>query len=193
MIVLVIEESLSLTALGRKAEAGAVGPARLTEEEFEVFYRKTSRPLWSYLARITGDPAGADDLLQKSYFRFLRSALTTRDDKQLKSFLFQIATNLAKDGWRSSSKEAPLDDRDQAGPGGAAAFELRHDVQRVFSQLRPEERMLLWLAHVDGSDHREIASALGVKRDSVKVMLHRARHKLADLLRRKGLAPEVAR
>jgi hypothetical protein len=39
--------------------------------------------------------------------------------------------------------------------------------------------MLLWLAHVEGSEHREIAEALGLKAASVPVLLFRARRKLA--------------
>ena len=195
MIVLMMDGSLSLAPVGENKAGRLTGtqPARLTEEEFESFYRKTSRPLWVYLARITGDGNVADDMLQKSYYRFLRSTLTTQDHKQLKSFLFQIATNLVKDGWRKPSREVELGDADHASPGPAAQVEMRHDFQRVFSELRAEDRALLWLAHVDGSSHGEIAAVLGVKNDSVKVMLHRARRKLADLLRRNGLAPEVTR
>jgi hypothetical protein len=31
---------------------------------------------------------------------------------------------------------------------------------RTFRDLKPQERMLLWLAHVEGSEHRAIAAAL---------------------------------
>ncbi|HVT03162.1 MAG TPA: RNA polymerase sigma factor [Thermoanaerobaculia bacterium] len=190
-----MEVSLSLGAVGDKKAGLAVGAqsARLNQEEFDGFYRKTARPLWIYLARITGDGGIADDMLQKSYYRFLRSSLTTHDEKQLKSFLFQIATNLVRDSWRKPMREVELGDADHATVGPAAQVEMRHDLQRVFSQLRAEDRALLWLAHVDGSSHSEIATVLGVKDGSVKVMLHRARQKLAGLLRSKGLAPEVTR
>jgi RNA polymerase sigma-70 factor (ECF subfamily) len=64
---------------------------------------------------------------------------------------------------------------------------------RVFGELKPQERALLWLAHVEGSSHEEIAEALNVKTASVKVMLFRARKRLGELLTAKGLAPEGAR
>jgi len=47
----------------------------MDEETFRAFYDRTARPVWSYLARITGDRALADDLLQESYYRFLRGRL----------------------------------------------------------------------------------------------------------------------
>ena len=48
--------------------------------------------------------------------------------------------------------------------------------------LKPRERMLLWLAYGQGESHREIAQALGLKTGSIKLLLFRARRKLAKLL-----------
>ena len=42
---------------------------------------------------------------------------------------------------------------------------------------------MLWLAYAQGSTHRDIAGTLGVKAASVRLLLFRARHKLAELLR----------
>jgi len=49
--------------------------------------------------------------------------------------------------------------------------------------LAPRERALLWLAYVEGQSHNEIAKAVGLARDSVKVLLFRARKRLRDLLK----------
>jgi len=53
---------------------------------------------------------------------------------------------------------------------------------RVFGELKPQQRQMLWLSYVEGADHREIAAATGVREGSVRVLLHRARKKLASLL-----------
>ena len=50
-------------------------------------------------------------------------------------------------------------------------------------RLRPRERALLWLAYAQGHAHTEIADTLGVKTGSVKLLLFRARRKLAGILR----------
>jgi DNA-directed RNA polymerase specialized sigma24 family protein len=50
---------------------------------------------------------------------------------------------------------------------------------------------LLWLAYVEGFDHREIAAAKGVAEKSVRVLLFRARKALAAILSRAGLGPEA--
>jgi RNA polymerase sigma-70 factor (ECF subfamily) len=52
------------------------------------------------------------------------------------------------------------------------------------AKLRPRDRSLLWLAYAHGSSHREIADTLGLKVASIKLLLFRARRRLATLLRR---------
>jgi RNA polymerase sigma-70 factor (ECF subfamily) len=49
-------------------------------------------------------------------------------------------------------------------------------------RLKPRERALLWLAYAQGSSHREIADVLGLKAGSIKLLLFRARRKLAAML-----------
>jgi RNA polymerase sigma-70 factor (ECF subfamily) len=53
-------------------------------------------------------------------------------------------------------------------------------------QLKPRERSLLWLAYAQGCSHEEIAASIGVKRASLKTMLHRARRRLAQVMKNTG-------
>lgn len=166
----------------------------MDEAKFEAFYRKTAGRIWSYVYRMTGDAATADDLMQKTFFRFLRSNPAIADDDHLRHYVFKTATNLVFDHFRETKRnrqrvvEVPRMSDLRADRG-----ELRHDMMRVFAELKPQERALLWLAHVEGSSHDEIAEAMGVKAKSVRVMLFRARKRLGDLLTRRGLAPEGTR
>ena len=66
----------------------------MNEPEFEAFYRKTAGQLWSYIHRLTGNAATADDLLQKAFFRFLRSNPAIEDDDHMRRYLYRTATNL---------------------------------------------------------------------------------------------------
>jgi RNA polymerase sigma-70 factor, ECF subfamily len=51
------------------------------------------------------------------------------------------------------------------------------------AHLKPRDRMMLWLAYAQGESHKDIATTLGLKTGSVKLLLFRARRKLAGLLR----------
>jgi RNA polymerase sigma-70 factor (ECF subfamily) len=67
---------------------------------------------------------------------------------------------------------------------------LGQDLSRVFDGLRPRDRALLWLAHVEGRSHAEVGAILGLRAMSVRVLLFRARAELARRIRRAGLRPE---
>ena len=176
----------------QQADAGARAEL-LNESEFQDLYRLHARPLWAYLYRLTGNTADADDLLQEAFCRMLATRLVTRDDGQLRAYLFRVATNAATDLWRrggrASRREEPLTDDSAVTEPDRDRAALKHDMARTFRDLKPQERMLLWLAHVEDSEHREIAATLGLKPASVPVLLFRARRKLAGLLRKKGYGP----
>lgn len=165
----------------------------MDEPKFDAFYRRTAAGLWTYLHRLTGDPAAADDLLQKAFFRFLRANPALATEEHMRRWIYRTATNLAMDHFRERKRGAAavLGRRTPAGETPVAPIDLRHDLGRVFAELKPQERALLWLAHVEESSHEEIADALDVKPKSVRVLLFRARKHLADLLKRNGLGPEV--
>ena len=178
---------------GSKVGAEAAELAfHMDEQTFHVFYKSTARPLWSYLSRILGNPTLAEDLVQESYFRFLRATLKSGDAAYQKAYLFRIATNLARDHWRrlphveqgdsADLEQAPADDRT------AEQVQQRSDLGRVMGRLKPRERELLWLAYAEGATHKEIAEVLGLRAASVRLLLFRARQKLLELLRRPRLA-----
>ena len=159
----------------------------MDEARFEAFYRKTAKPVWSYIYRMTGNASTADDLMQKTFFKFLRSNPAIVDENHLRHYVFKIATNAVFDHFREQKR-----DRERVPEVRATIShdDLRHDMMQAFTELKPQERALLWLAHVEGASHEEIGDALGVKAKSVKVMVFRARKRLAAILTKHGLAPE---
>lgn len=161
----------------------------MDEAKFDAFYRQTAPGLWSYLHRLSGDAAVADDLLQKAFINLLRASPSFASDEHMRRYLFRIGTNLAMDHFRETKRRPVI----EASIPGAFDQDLRQDVQRIFTELKPQERALLWLAHVEESNHGEIGEALGVKAKSVKVLLFRARRRLAELLKRSGIGPEALR
>ena len=181
----------TLTELQRlAAEADADVAFQMDEDAFRGFYERTSRALWSYLSRVTGDRQLADDLLQETYYRFLRASKAYESEAHQRNSLFHIATNLVRDSRRRQTP-LQLDDADgveQVAGGGHVAERAaaRTDLQRAMRRLKPRERMLLWLAYAQGESHREIAQTLGLKTGSIKLLLFRARRRLAELLSPSG-------
>jgi RNA polymerase sigma-70 factor (ECF subfamily) len=168
------------------------GEACLDEAAFRVFYETTAARLRNYLRRTAGNAALAEDIVQEAYLRFLQSPGRTSARAEPAAFLFRIATNLLYDHWRRAGRERRLLSWLRPTPAAGDAS-LKHDVGRLLEELKPRERALLWLAYVEGWSHDEIARILSVRPRSVRVLLFRARSRLAGLLARARLGVEARR
>jgi RNA polymerase sigma-70 factor (ECF subfamily) len=189
---------VTISAIDQLTAADAADVAfEMDEDAFRGFYDRTARALWAYLSRISGDPHLADDLLQETYFRFLRARVAHEGEAHRRNYLFRIATNLVRDAHRRRLTapqylDAHVDFADIAAESqDAMRTEQRTDLLRAMARLKPRERELLWLAYAQGSSHREISDTLGLKCGSIKQLLFRARRKMAELLRpaAKGARP----
>ena len=159
----------------------------MDEPAFQSFHSETARALRAYVARVSGDRSQVDDVVQESYLRLLRMPAAPDDPQQLRRLLFRIASNLMTDEWRRRRRARTAADANALEPKGSSPdLALRLDMIRVFQQLAPQQRQMMWLAYVEGADHREIAAALGLREGSVRVLLHRARRRLASLLQAVG-------
>ena len=162
----------------------------MDSEEFAAFYERSARPLWAYLARTSGDPALADDLMQESFVRFLGASSPTDGEVEARRYLFRIGTNLLRDHWRKP-KASSIEDVGEA-VFAVSSCEEGLDSQALLmpalNKLKPRERQLVWLAHAEEYSHKEIAEIMGLGSASIRLLLFRARRKLAGLLRDGGAA-----
>jgi RNA polymerase sigma-70 factor, ECF subfamily len=175
------------------AHAGDLIQLRMDSDAFAEFYERSARPLWAYLARVSGDPALADDLMQESYVRFLSAARPPRrEDGEVASrrYLFRIATNLLRDHWRrpvsASIEEMPEEffaAKDDPARLDSEQSQTLALLTPALARMKPGERQLLWLAHAEGYSHKEIAEVTGFASTSVRLLLFRARRKIANILR----------
>ena len=156
----------------------------MDDEAFAGFYQRSARSLWAYLARTSGDPTLAEDLMQESYMRFLCATRREEGEVAARRYLFRIGTNLLRDHWRrpctASIEEIP--EGFFARSGGAAQADSQMMLGPAMAQMRPRDRQLLWLAHAEGYSHHEIAEVTGLGSASVRLLLFRARRKIARLL-----------
>ena len=159
---------------------------QMDEDLFRAFYERTSRGLAGYLVRLCGDRQQAADLLQETYYRFLRSEAVLENDAHRRNYLYRIATNLVRDTKRTARPvfDTAVEVDDVAARDTHGNTEARQDVRRALGKLKPRERAMLWLAYANGSSHAEIADVLGLKTGSIKLLLFRARRKMAAALQR---------
>jgi RNA polymerase sigma-70 factor (ECF subfamily) len=165
---------------------------------FEELYRLHAPRLFGLACRFVGR-AEAEDLLQEIFLTAHRKLGLYKGDSALGTWLFRLATNLCLDHLRSRSARAgqltdTLDDEPEAsGPGAGAVIGTvdRVDLERALASLPPGCRTVFVLHDVEGCEHREIASLLGISDGTSKSQLHKARVRLRRLL--SGGAPPAAR
>jgi RNA polymerase sigma-70 factor (ECF subfamily) len=150
--------------MSKRLAASGVAEASfaMTEEAFRAFYDRTSRSVWGYLARMTGDPSMADDLLQDTYYRFLRASATHESEAHRRNALFTIrdqpgARCLSPAQRASLLRHATVRDSVRAKTRPAAS-NARRTCLAPWPRCGHATRAMLWLAYVEGFSHREIAT-----------------------------------
>jgi RNA polymerase sigma-70 factor (ECF subfamily) len=170
----------------------------MTDEvfDFEKLHARYRPKIHSYLCRLAGENE-AEDLCQEVFVKVERSLPSFRNEAQLSTWLYRIATNSFYDRLRSPSfkqknKEHPIlldentvEDRDfttqQQKPGidqKVIRDEMNTCIRGYIDQLPETYRTVLLLSEEEGFKNREIAEILQVSLDNVKIRLHRAKAKL---------------
>jgi RNA polymerase sigma-70 factor (ECF subfamily) len=179
------------------------------EDAFEEMVRQYSGRLLAVARRLLGRDEDAQDALQDAMLSAYRALKTFRGDCQLSTWLHRIVVNAALMRMRSKRRapEVAIDDLlpvFQADGHHAATFRPWTDVERALSvketraavraaidRLPPTYRTVLLLRDIEELDTAEVAKALGVTTNAVKVRLHRARQALLTLLAPTMVAPSV--
>ena len=164
------------------------------ESTFESFYQRTKQSLWLYVVRMMKDEDLADDVFQDTYIRFLHSNIDHLNESQMKSYLYRIATNRMRDHWRTLKRERRWFAAETEEPSVQTSVEmdLRHDLANALQHLASQERAMVWLAYVEEYSHKEIAEMFKLREKSIKVLLHRAKRKLLEIFKHKGITSEAA-
>lgn len=163
------------------------------------------RALFGLCYRLTGSAADAEDLVQETFRRALEHP-PPDTERSLRPWLVRVATNLSIDALRRRKRERyfgpwlpePIDTERVVAlePGPEARYDLVESATSAFllalEVLEPKQRAALVLCDVVGLSGPEAADALGTSAGNVRVLLHRARGKLASYdERRVAITPEL--
>lgn len=147
------------------------------EAAFLQLYRAHAPGLYRLALRMAGGrEAAAEDVLQETWSRALRSLDRFERRSSLRRWLSGIAVRCSLERIRSDRRgdELPLEDMIPA-PRGLDPVEERLDLERVFESLPPGYRSVLVLHDLEGYTHDDIAGLLGISAGTSKSQLARAR------------------
>jgi RNA polymerase sigma-70 factor, ECF subfamily len=147
--------------------------------------------IWRYFVHLTGDRAGADDVVQETLLRAWRTrAILEQEPEGTRSWLFTVARHLVIDEARSARKRHELTtdevpertERDRTD----ALFESIL-VEEALAGIGYEHRSVIVHAYYGGRSIAETARELGIPEGTVKSRLHYGLRALRLALQEKGV------
>jgi len=158
---------------------------------FEEIVSTFEKPLWNYLVRLVGSKDDAEDLIQDTFVKVYKHLKSIDSSKNIKSWIYTIATNTAYDFLRKKKRESTveLDEEYETKPDNASYYSVsiedsieRKDVTAAIERLDLLYRGPIILYYKDGFSYEEIAEMLSIPINTLKTRLSRAKKQLASLL-----------
>ncbi len=171
--------------LARRSQAGC-------PESFERLLLRYEAPVFNFLHQLTRNRQDAEDLTQETFLRAYRSLYRYNPSLSFATWLFTIARRAAASHFRAATQfeELPADDQAvEADP--AKLLESQDEQNSIWRQartLKPNQFEALWLRYQEGFSVAETARIMRTNQIHVKVLLHRARASLSEMLAARGMA-----
>jgi RNA polymerase sigma-70 factor (ECF subfamily) len=170
----------------RKAQRG-------DERAFSFIVRAYQIPVYSYVLRMVGDRALAEDLTQEVFLRVFQGLPRFSLRSKFTTWLFQVTKNRVLDELRASERRPrAVVDLDEIPPlevvdAPFERLEAIDGVWRAVEQLSVDLKMALLLRDVVGLSYGEIADSLEVTLSTVKWRIWKAREEVQLSLAREGI------
>ena len=160
-----------------RAKAGELGA-------FERIYRRFERPVYTLAARVLNDTEAAREVLHDAMLKVFQRIDQYRNDAPFWAWLRQIVMNEALMRLRRTRRFEPETEvdliADDAAPPWVRADALA--LERALGELPDVTRSVLWLYHVEGYSHPEIADMLGRTTSFSKSQVARGTARLRAML-----------
>lgn len=159
--------------------------------ELEELYTLYRTDLYRYLCHLTHDPTEAEDILSETFLRAMRRLPTYRGDCAVKTWLFGIARNIWLESLRKRRPDVSADvllENYLAEDTLTEHTDTRLQWQRVCELLQQKDdraRRIMQL-RAESYTYAEIAVQLHISESSARVIEHRARSWLKEILTKEG-------
>lgn len=178
-------QKLSSEQLAKLCQAGC-------SDSFEHLVRLNAGRIYNFVYQMVGNRADAEDLTQETFVKVYQNLSRYDSACSFAPWLFAIARRTVVNHYRQRVNHEPLPEEigtDERHP--ALAMEQR-DMQislwNLARKLKKSQYEALWLRYGEGFSVAEVARVMHTNSIYVKVLLHRARSRLAKALTRAGFA-----
>lgn len=163
-------------------------------KDIEEIYRLYKDDILKYLMSLTYDPSLSEDLLSETFIRAIKSIGKFKGESSLKTWLFSIARYTWYDYLRRDKKEIPIHD--------LLFLHINEDMenrtvnkevaQRIMELIKDEEERNqgILLMRINGYSFHEIGLKHKISESSARVINHRLKNKIKNILEMEGLGNE---
>ena len=171
----------------------------MSGEAFDAVVSAHHGEIFRYLQRVVGRAADADDLSQETFLRAFRAYGSLPGDANVRAWLFSIATNLARNHFRSEIRrrraygEVRVSAREAAAPVPEAEMMSRETgalVEGIVRRLPLKQRLAFTQRKIHGLDYEAIGRSLGCSAEAARAHVFQALRKIRQGLDGHGLLPE---
>jgi RNA polymerase sigma factor (sigma-70 family) len=180
--------------LARKVRGGDL-------QAYDPLVRRHEERLFHFMRSKTSDSRDAEDLTQKVFVSAFQKISSYDPERKFETWLYAIARNAAIDHYRHTARrpslyvgaETPPEGVDHRDPAMAlaGAEEKQALWGNIREQLNDTQFRVLWLRYEEDLPVAEIAATMRKTSNNIKVLLHRARERLAAEWRSSGVTPFV--
>jgi RNA polymerase sigma-70 factor, ECF subfamily len=191
----------TLPAVREEDAAFVEGLCAGTEAAYEALILRYEQPVYSIVSRLVENVADAPDVVQEVFLKIFRNIETFRGESQLKTWIYRIAVNEARNyrrwfgrhrrqevvleaassGW---SREDQFNLRDVLPDPAPSPYQVALDgetqalIEEAMASLSTNYRAALVLREVEGLSYEEIAAILEISLGTVKSRILRGREAL---------------
>ncbi|MDA7915977.1 RNA polymerase sigma factor [Verrucomicrobia bacterium] len=176
------EVQLNTNELVSRSQAGC-------SDSFEQLVEQFERRLFTYLYRLVGNTHDAEDLIQETFVKVHRDLHRYRSEYSFSTWIYTIAKRTAytflkrRKPTESIQEDTRVEDADPS-----LLLESRESQDSIWElarKLKPTWREALWLRYGEDLSVAETAAIMETNAVRVRVILHRARNQLTQMLKQR--------
>jgi RNA polymerase sigma-70 factor (ECF subfamily) len=161
------------------------------DRTFEALMSEHHAEIYRYVLRVTGRRQDADDLSQETFLRAFRAYCKLPSDANARAWLFAIATNLARNHFRSQKRRRlaysavvmEARDTDEERPDRVTiSREIGTAVDEVVARLPLRQRLAFLQRKVHGLDYEAIGRSLECTAETARAHVFQALRKVRRAL-----------
>ena len=163
----------------------------MSDRTFEALMSEHHAEIYRYVLRVTGKRQDADDLSQETFLRAFRAHRALPPDANARAWLFAIATNLARNHFRSQKRRrlaysvvvTEARETDEERPDGVSVSrEIGAAVDQVVTGLPLRQRLAFLQRKVHGLDYEAIGRSLECTAETARAHVFQALRKVRRAL-----------